>query len=78
VVIKTTKSRYPKYEIRIRIQQRQHAVDFLPSAVLGEVNNLVVNRSRNLVQEGWQELDGFLQETPMNRWERELVPPGRY
>jgi hypothetical protein len=84
VVRKFTNSADPVFTITTKpsvetIQQRHQVVDFLPSAVLGEVNDfIIVKSSLGAAQEKWQEIDGMLQRFPMNLRERKLLPLGRY
>jgi hypothetical protein len=59
------------------VQQRQHVLDFLPSAVLGEAFDFTVDGG-GLEQKKRERLDGCLQRTPIILWERELLPVVRY
>jgi hypothetical protein len=75
-VSKIAKSNYPKSKMTTKpsagtIQQRQHVVDFLPSAVLGEANDFtIVKSSQGRFQEKRQALNGLLQRSPIKLRER--------
>ena len=61
------------------INEGNQFIYFLPSAVLGEVNDIIVNcKGEVVVQEKRQRIDGSLQGMPMELRERELLPLERY